>query len=112
MTAEFTPIEPDVFERKYYARDIGLFLEVELESGEHRPARRVQRRPGVREPADAVTGRARPPGRSGRARRPLGYREDRPMLELFDSRTRLYAAGAVIAGMALLLGMRSSRSRT
>jgi len=33
VTGEFTPIEPDVYERKYYARDIGLFLEVNPEEG-------------------------------------------------------------------------------
>jgi hypothetical protein len=33
VTAEFTPIEPDALERKYYARGIGLFLEVGVESG-------------------------------------------------------------------------------
>jgi hypothetical protein len=34
VTLEFAPIEPDVFARKYYAAGIGLFLEVDLESGE------------------------------------------------------------------------------
>jgi hypothetical protein len=34
VTAEFTPLDPDAFERKYYARGIGLFLEVAPESGE------------------------------------------------------------------------------
>jgi hypothetical protein len=34
VTGEFTPIEPDGFERKYYARDVGRFLEVDPESGE------------------------------------------------------------------------------
>jgi hypothetical protein len=33
VTAEFTPIEPDALERKYYAPGIGLFLEVDVESG-------------------------------------------------------------------------------
>jgi len=33
-TEEWTPIEPGVFERKYYAPGIGLVLEVDLESGE------------------------------------------------------------------------------
>jgi hypothetical protein len=33
VTAEFTPVEPDALERKYYARGIGLFLEVGVESG-------------------------------------------------------------------------------
>jgi hypothetical protein len=33
VTGEFTPVEPDVFERKYYARGIGLFLEVNPEDG-------------------------------------------------------------------------------
>jgi len=34
VTADFTPTEPDVVERKYYAREIGTFLEVSLETGE------------------------------------------------------------------------------
>ena len=34
VTREFTPLEPDVEERKYYAPGIGLFLEVDLEAGE------------------------------------------------------------------------------
>ncbi len=34
VTGEFTPIEPDAFERKYYARGIGLFLEVSPEDGD------------------------------------------------------------------------------
>ncbi|MGH9461894.1 MAG: hypothetical protein ACRD1X_11790, partial [Vicinamibacteria bacterium] len=34
VTAEFTPIEPGVLQRKYYAQGIGLFLEVDPESGE------------------------------------------------------------------------------
>lgn len=34
VTREFTPIEPDVFERKYYANGIGLFLEVNPSTGE------------------------------------------------------------------------------
>jgi hypothetical protein len=34
VTGEFTPISPDGFERKYYARGIGLFLEVDPESGD------------------------------------------------------------------------------
>jgi hypothetical protein len=34
VTGETTPIEPDEFERKYYARGIGLFLEVDPEAGE------------------------------------------------------------------------------
>jgi hypothetical protein len=34
VTGESTPIEPDVFERKYYAPGIGLFLEVDPESGD------------------------------------------------------------------------------
>lgn len=33
VTAEYTPIEPGVLERKYYANGIGLFLEVNLETG-------------------------------------------------------------------------------
>lgn len=34
VTDEFTPLEPDAHERKYYAPGIGLFLEVDPESGE------------------------------------------------------------------------------
>jgi hypothetical protein len=34
VTGEFTPLEPGAFERKYYARGIGLFLEVKPDSGE------------------------------------------------------------------------------
>ncbi len=34
VTGEFTPIEPDVYECKYYAKDIGLFLEVNPETGD------------------------------------------------------------------------------
>ncbi len=34
VTRDFTPIEPDVSERKYYAPGIGLFLEVNGETGE------------------------------------------------------------------------------
>lgn len=34
VTGEFTPVEPGVFERKYYAPGIGLFLEVDPESGD------------------------------------------------------------------------------
>lgn len=34
VTAEFTPTEPDAFERKYYARGIGLFLVVNVTTGE------------------------------------------------------------------------------
>ena len=34
VTAEINPLEPDAFERKYYARGIGLFLEVDPESGD------------------------------------------------------------------------------
>jgi hypothetical protein len=34
VTLEFTPIEPDSLARKYYARGIGLFLEVDVESGD------------------------------------------------------------------------------
>jgi hypothetical protein len=34
VTAEFTPIEPDVRARKYYAFGIGLFLEVNLGTGD------------------------------------------------------------------------------
>lgn len=34
VTREFTPLEPDVDERKYYAPGIGIFLEVDLTSGD------------------------------------------------------------------------------
>jgi hypothetical protein len=34
VTGEVTPIEPDVFERKYYAPGVGLFLEVDPETGD------------------------------------------------------------------------------
>jgi len=34
VTGDFTPISPDTFERKYYARGIGVFLEVHPDSGE------------------------------------------------------------------------------
>ena len=34
VTGEFTPIEPDAFERKYHAPGIGTFLEVDPESGD------------------------------------------------------------------------------
>jgi hypothetical protein len=34
VTGEFTPLEPDGFERKYYARGVGLFLEVDAETGD------------------------------------------------------------------------------
>jgi len=34
VTGEFSPLSPDSFERKYYARGIGLFLEVHPDSGE------------------------------------------------------------------------------
>lgn len=34
VTLEGTPLEPGEFERKYYARDLGLFLEVNLEDEE------------------------------------------------------------------------------
>jgi hypothetical protein len=34
VTAEASPIEPDALERKYYARGIGLFLEVDVRSGD------------------------------------------------------------------------------
>jgi hypothetical protein len=33
-TADFTPLEPDVLEHKYYAPGIGLVLEVDVETGE------------------------------------------------------------------------------
>jgi len=33
VTGEFTPIEPTAYERKYYARGIGLFLEVDPAGG-------------------------------------------------------------------------------
>ena len=34
VTKNFSLLEPDVFERKYYAPGIGVFLEVEPEAGE------------------------------------------------------------------------------
>lgn len=34
VTADFTPLEPDTLERKYYAPGVGLFLEVDVESGD------------------------------------------------------------------------------
>lgn len=34
LTRDFTPIEPDVEENKYYAKDVGLILEVDPETGE------------------------------------------------------------------------------
>jgi hypothetical protein len=34
VTRDFTPLEPDAEERKYYAPGIGLFLEVDTEEGE------------------------------------------------------------------------------
>ncbi len=34
VTGEYTPIEPDVYERKYYAPGIGLFLEIDPAAGE------------------------------------------------------------------------------
>jgi hypothetical protein len=34
VTGEFTPLDPEVFERKYYARGVGLFLEVDPAAGE------------------------------------------------------------------------------
>jgi hypothetical protein len=34
VTAEFTPLEPDVLEHKYYAPGMGLVLEVDVESGD------------------------------------------------------------------------------
>ncbi|MGH9186574.1 MAG: hypothetical protein ACRD0U_12280 [Acidimicrobiales bacterium] len=36
MTADYTPLEPDVVEHKYYAVDIGLVLEVKVEGGSGR----------------------------------------------------------------------------
>jgi hypothetical protein len=34
VTLDFTPVEPGVFERKYYAPEIGLFLEVDPKTGD------------------------------------------------------------------------------
>lgn len=34
VTGEFTPISPDGFERKYYARGVGLFLEIDPATGD------------------------------------------------------------------------------
>jgi hypothetical protein len=33
VIGEFSPIEPDVFERKYYAQGVGKILEVDVEEG-------------------------------------------------------------------------------
>jgi hypothetical protein len=43
-TAEFTPIEPDVDEHKFYAPGVGLILEVNQETGERIELIRVERR--------------------------------------------------------------------
>ena len=34
VTDEWTPIEPDVHENKYYAPGVGLILEVDVETGD------------------------------------------------------------------------------
>ena len=34
VTLDFSPVEPDTFERKYHAPGIGTFLEVNPEDGE------------------------------------------------------------------------------
>jgi hypothetical protein len=34
LTRDFTPLEPDTEENKYYVPGLGLILEVDLESGE------------------------------------------------------------------------------
>ena len=34
QTEDFSPLEPGVFERKFYAPGIGVILEIDLESGE------------------------------------------------------------------------------
>ena len=33
MTLDFTPLEPDVEERKHFAPGVGMFLEVNLDEG-------------------------------------------------------------------------------
>ena len=35
MTRDFTPLDPEASEHKYYAPGIGLILEIDLESGDH-----------------------------------------------------------------------------
>ena len=34
MTSDFTPLEPDVEENKYYVPGIGLIVEIDLDTGE------------------------------------------------------------------------------
>jgi hypothetical protein len=34
MTTDFTPLEPDVEENKFYVRDVGLIVELEPEDGQ------------------------------------------------------------------------------
>ena len=34
LTADYTPLDPDVVENKYYAPGIGLIVEVDLETGD------------------------------------------------------------------------------
>ncbi|HEX9993004.1 MAG TPA: hypothetical protein VGB14_08770 [Acidimicrobiales bacterium] len=43
VTEDTTPLEPDVVERKYYARGIGVVLEVDLTSGEREELVSVER---------------------------------------------------------------------
>ncbi len=38
MTKEYTPLEPDVVEHKYYARGVGFVLEVTVKGGSDRLA--------------------------------------------------------------------------
>ena len=33
LTADYTPLDPDVVENKYYAPGIGLIVEIDLETG-------------------------------------------------------------------------------
>jgi hypothetical protein len=43
-TFEFTPLEPDVAENKYYARGVGQVLTIDLETGEREELVRIERR--------------------------------------------------------------------
>ena len=36
MTKDFTPLEPDILEAKFYARGVGLVLAVDLSGGHDR----------------------------------------------------------------------------
>jgi hypothetical protein len=43
-TFEFTPLEPDVAENKYYARGVGQVLTIDLETGEREELVSIKRR--------------------------------------------------------------------